>query len=263
MRKYQILEVRESELEDLVRQAPDLIEDGLRFIDHQTPAAGGRLDVLLVDSGNALVIAELKVVEEDGMLIQAIDYYDYVLSNLEGFARAYSMYDINTDQQPRLFLIAPSFSVRLLNRIKWIDIPVSLYTVKCIRFEDELGQVYPVYDELNPPSVAEKPETYSLDDKYKYITDPSARQLAKHAVGQIQQLDPQRVLLKPIKYSISIQCQGSLLAYVNPRRRYFTVNTYNSESEWTDYRIDSEEDWQACEPIVRAAFDRMFGRATR
>jgi hypothetical protein len=43
----------------------------------------------LVDSGRSLVVAELKMVQDDDMLIQGLDYYDYVSTNLEAFARLY------------------------------------------------------------------------------------------------------------------------------------------------------------------------------
>ena len=89
MRKYKEQEVTEKQFEDIVRKTPDSIEEGLRYIDHQKRTPRGPLDVLFVDSGNALVVAELKVVEDDTMLVQGIDYYDFITSNLEGFARAY------------------------------------------------------------------------------------------------------------------------------------------------------------------------------
>ena len=141
MKKYRVADVSEAELEDLVRQAPGLIEDGLKFVDHQAFTARGPLDVLMVDSGRALVVAELKVVEDDGMLVQGIDYYDYVLQNLDGFVRAYRQHKVDPKQEPRLFLVAPSFSVTLLNRIKWVTIPVSLFIFQCIAFEDAKGDM--------------------------------------------------------------------------------------------------------------------------
>lgn len=61
MKKYTKADVSEQELEDSVRRNAGLIEEGLIYVDHQKPAAGGRLDVLLVDSGKSLVVAELKV----------------------------------------------------------------------------------------------------------------------------------------------------------------------------------------------------------
>ncbi|KKM01404.1 hypothetical protein LCGC14_1794790, partial [marine sediment metagenome] len=42
-----------------------MIEDGLKYIDHQRNTDRGPLDVLFVDSGNALVVAELKINEDD------------------------------------------------------------------------------------------------------------------------------------------------------------------------------------------------------
>jgi RecB family endonuclease NucS len=97
----------------LIRQAPGLIEGGLTYVDHQRLTDRGPLDVLLVDSGNALVVAELKVVEDDSMLVQGIDYYDFVTRNIEGMCRIYKQFKPDPAQPVRLFLIAPSFSVQL------------------------------------------------------------------------------------------------------------------------------------------------------
>ena len=46
--KYKKVEVAEQQLEDLVRLHTEMIEEGLCYVDHQRPAAGGRLDVLMV-----------------------------------------------------------------------------------------------------------------------------------------------------------------------------------------------------------------------
>ena len=94
-----------------MRQAPGLIEPGLDFVAHQSFTDKGRLDVLMVDSGHSLVIAELKVVEADTMLSQGIDYYDYVIRNLDGYARAYSEHKIDPNRGPTTF----PHSSKLLN----------------------------------------------------------------------------------------------------------------------------------------------------
>ena len=82
MKKYRKADVSEQELEDIVRRNTGLIEEGLVYVDHQKPAAGGRLDVLMVDSGKSLVVAELKVTQDDGMLLQGLDYYDYASTHV-------------------------------------------------------------------------------------------------------------------------------------------------------------------------------------
>ena len=260
MRKYQVIEISERKLEDLVRQAPELIEAGLRFVDHQAFTTRGPLDVLLVDSGRALIVAELKVVEDDTMLVQGIDYYDYVLRNLDGFARAYESHKIDAKQQPRLFLIAPSFSVTFLNRIKWIDVPISLFTVQCIEFEDAKGEVIPIYKEVTPP---ELPDTYkggySLDDRYNYITDAGVRDLAKRLVAELQGWDTQRVFVEPTKYDISIKLSGRVFAYMGPRRKHFMIYTNDVEGKWTGYSVNGESDIEAVKPLLRANFNRIGG----
>ena len=50
----------EIELEELLVAHPELLEDGLTLVGRQTPAAGGRLDLLGVASDGRLVIFELK-----------------------------------------------------------------------------------------------------------------------------------------------------------------------------------------------------------
>jgi RecB family endonuclease NucS len=48
MRKYIVADVSERQLEDLVRQAPDLIEAGLRFVDHQAFTTNSEADLEIV-----------------------------------------------------------------------------------------------------------------------------------------------------------------------------------------------------------------------
>src|SRR5271166_8395 len=150
MKKYTKADVSEQELEDLVRRNAEQIEEGLVYVDHQKQAAGGRLDVLMVDSGRSLVVAELKVIQDDGMLIQGLDYYDYVSTHVEAFARLYKTHSIDPTQQVRLLLIAPTFSQTLVNRCKWLDLPISLFTFNCLKFEGETD-VVPVFTEEQVP----------------------------------------------------------------------------------------------------------------
>ena len=117
-------------------------------------------------------------VEDDGMLFQGIDYYDFVASNIEGFARGYKDKKIDPSQKVRLFLIAPSFSIQLLNRCKWVDIPIFLFTFQCIAFEDKPKEIIPVYKELTIPSVPEIVEVYTIEENLSYITDKQVRDRA-------------------------------------------------------------------------------------
>lgn len=256
MKKYKVIDVSEKQLEEMIKKEPDLIEDGLRYIDHQRKAGRGPLDVLFVDSGNALVISELKVIEDEGMLIQGIDYYDFVTSNIDGFARAYKDRKIDPMQNPRLFLIAPSFSIQLLNRCKWIDIPISLFTFQCIVLQDKPEEIIPVFIEVTVPSRRQPVEVYTKEDKLNYITDSKAKKIAKEFIEEIKKWD-EKVSIDAIKYALSIKVAGRVLAYLEPRRKYFLISTYDTDDEWKSFTVKSEEDLKDVRIPVRSNYEKF------
>jgi len=257
MRKYKVVEVSEKELEEMVRKGPDLIEDGLRYIDHQKRTDRGPLDVLFADSGNALVVAELKVAEDDGMLVQGIDYYDYITSNIEGFARAYKEKRIDPIQKTRLFLVAPSFSISLLNRCKWIDIPLSLFTFQCLVFEDSPKETIPVFREITIPSRLQPVEVYTIEQKLDYITDSKVKKAAEKLLQEIQGWDKDSILAEAIKYAISIKLSGRLLMYLEPRRKHFVISTYDNENKWTGFPIQQLEDLDELKILLKNNYEKM------
>ncbi|MCH7922239.1 MAG: DUF91 domain-containing protein [Nitrospinae bacterium] len=256
MKKYKTVKVSEKELEDLIRQGSDLIEEGLIYIDHQRMTDRGPLDILFVDSAKALVVAELKVVEDDTMLVQGIDYYDYVSTNIEALARVYKKFDIDPRQSVRLFLIASSFSVSLLNRCKWIDIPVSLFTFKCIKFKDS-EEIIPIFSEVNIPSIPEPPPVYSIDDRLNYITNPDVKGTVEALLSEIKSWNETRIQIEPTKDDISLKISGRVFSYINPRRKHFMVSTYDNEGKWTGFPINQEEDLEPVRVLLKANIERL------
>ena len=256
MRKYKAVDVSETQLEEMVRKAPDLIEEGLRYIDHQKRTERGPLDVLFADSGKALVIAELKVVEDDGMLVQGMDYYDYITNNIEGLARAYKDKKIDPTQKLRLFLIAPSFSISLLNRCKWIDIPISLFTIQYIAFEDDPKEIVPIFKEITIPSMPTKVEVYTLEQRLSYITDNKVRKTVENLLSEIKEWDKDNILIEPTKYDISIKVSGRVFSYIGPRRKHFMIYTYDTDGEWKGFPVKSDEDLKDVTILVRSNYDK-------
>ena len=257
MRKYKVVDVSEKQLEEMVRKAPDLIEEELKYIDHQKRTERGPLDVLFSDSGNALIVAELKVVEDDGMLVQGIDYYDYITSNSEGFARAYKDKKVDPTQKPRLFLIAPSFSVSLLNRCKWIDVPLSLFTFQCIAFEDGPKDIIPIFKEITIPSMPTKVEVYTLDQRLNYIRDSKVRQTVEDFLKEIKEWDADNILIEPTKYDISIKVSGRVFLYLGPRRKHFIIYTYDNENKWTGFPIQQDEDLEEVKILLKGNYEKF------
>jgi len=257
MKKYHKADVSEQELEDLVRRNTGLIEEGLVYVDHQKPAAGGRLDVLMVDSGKSLVVAELKVTLDDGMLLQGLDYYDYVSTHVESFARLYKTHSIDPTQQVRLFLIAPSFSQTLVNRCKWLDVPISLFTFNCLKFEGE-DDVVPIFTEQQITAPPEVVEVTHLDDHLNYITDTTVRAKVSALLDEIKNWKPGHVSIDPIKYALSMKINGRVFAYLYPRRQYYWIGTFDAEDDWKDYPVKNDDDLATVKPIIKAAMDRRM-----
>lgn len=245
----------ESQLEDLVRRHAGTIEEGLTYMDHQRRTAGGRLDVFMVDSGKSLVVAELKVVQDDGMLVQGIDYYDYVSNHVEAYARLYKNHNINPTQQVRLFLIAPSFTQTLINRCKWIDVPISLFTFHFLKFDGE-DDLVPIFTEKAIPTAPEVVEVTHLEDHLNYITDAQVRNKASALLNEIENWKPGSISLDPIKSAISMKLNGRVFAYFYPRRQYYALATYNDQEEWTEYSIKDDENLAKVKPIMKAAMER-------
>ncbi len=260
MRKFTKAAISEQELEDLVRQGPELIEDGFVYVDRQKRTAGGRLDVLLMDSGKSLVVAELKVIQDDGMLMQGLDYYDYVSTNLEAFARLYKTHSIDPTQQPRLVLIAPTFSQNLVNRCKWLNPQVSLFTFNCLKFEGE-ADVVPVFTEQGIPTPPEPPDVPTLAGNLNYITDVAVRTKVSELLDEIKNWKTGNISIDPIKYAISMKVNGHVFAQLYPRRKHYVIGTYNASGEWEDYPVKSDDDLATLKPIANASMERrQWGR---
>lgn len=257
MKKYTKADVSEQELEDIVRRNAGQIEEGLIYVDHQKTAAGGRLDVLLVDSGKSLVVAELKVTQDDGMLLQGLDYYDYVSMHVESFARLYKSHSIDPTQQVRLFLIAPTFSQTLVNRCKWLDLPISLFTFNCLKFEGE-ADVVPIFTEQQITAPPEIVEVRHLDDHLNYITDAAVRTKVTALLEEIRNWKPGNISLDPIKYSISMKVNGRVFAYLNPRRQHYLIGTFDADDEWKEYSVKGDDDLVTVKPIIKAAMERRM-----
>ncbi len=256
MTKYQVIDVSEAQLKDLVRRAPELLEDGLKYISHQIFTSKGLLDLLMLDQGGALVIVKAKDVEDDDILVQGIDFYDAALRNLDGFARAYKHLKIDAGQEPRLFLIAPSFSASLQNRIKWIDIPISLFTFQCIRIEDAIGEIIPIYNEITAPIVPEQVQVYNFGEKYAPITEGD-RMLAQSVISKIHDWDRDRIVVEPTEYDISIKISGRVLCYIGPRKNQFIIYTNDAEGRWTGYPVRNEGDMEELFQLIKANYDKM------
>ena len=261
MKNYTQIQVNENTLEELIRHYSSKIEEGLIYVDHQVKTdREKRLDVLMVDSGGSLIVAELKVFEDDGMLLQGIDYYDYVTRNHEFLCHTYSKHKIKTSEKPRLMFIAPRFSIGFLERCKWLSIPVSLYTFQCIKIENE-NDIIPVFVEINAPAIPKPPiPRMSIDEVLEYITDSDIKKIAFDFLEEIKNWDSDNIVLDPIQEWISLKYRGRTIAYLGPRRKFFGLQISDMEGNWpwiTVHAENQDAELDNARNLLRISIDKV------
>lgn len=231
-------ELTEKDLELKISEHPQLIEKGLKLVANQRRAGRGPLDILLLDSGNALVVTELKVAMDDDMLTQALDYFGHVYSHLEALALAYEVkgFKIDPSQEPRIMLIAPDFSETLVNRCMWLSVNISLYRYRFLIMKKdgkELGEFID-FMPIEIPSKPEREEEVPTKEKVlSYITAPGIIELAKQFQTEIEKWD-QDIKVGPVKGALSFKIKKDVFIYLYPQRNSFSIFGY----------ITGHDDWQ-------------------
>lgn len=259
MRKYKSVEIIESQLEDLVRTGSEMIEEGLKYIDHQKIPGKDQMDVLFVDSGNSMVAAELNIVEDDNMLLKGLDYYNYVATNIEALSRIYNNDGIDPNNAIRLLLIAPSFSQTLTNRCRWIATNISLYTYKFIKF-DGSDEVIPIFSETSIPT-SPKPtprDIYAFKDILGYITNQEIKGILASLLSDLPNWGKDTILIEPVKYAISVKMGAKVFMQLSLRRDSFIVETHSAEGKWTGYPVNSRGDLEMLLALMKSNMENRL-----
>ena len=244
MLEYKREDLNEKDLEDKIIKHPNLIEDGLQYLEHQRHTSSGRLDILFVDNNGTITVAELKVVDDPRMLFQALDYFDFVAEKIEGFSRIYKKHNITVEQYPRLMLIAPSFSPIMINRCRWLnpDIHISLYVYQYITFpktkEDTLVFI-PQEISVRPTVLKKAP---NLNKLLGYIKNNNVRDFAKRILDETQALSSD-ITIDPLQWGKSVKYKGSVLYYWEPRQACIRISTTNEDGNWEGVNVEKEDDY--------------------
>jgi hypothetical protein len=153
--------------------------------------------------------------------------------------------------------VAPYFSQALVNRCKWLDVPVSLFTYTCLKFEDE-DDLTVVFAEREIPDLSPKIEIFSVPDHLGYITDPTARTNATALLEEIKSWKPGNISLDPIKGSISMKVNNRVFAYLWTKRSFYWIGAYGADGEWKQYPVKSNEDLMNARVLIKSAMEKMI-----
>jgi len=221
---------KERELKSLIKENPEYVEKGLIVLADEFPVKGGAVDLLCVDSGRVLTIIELKIYEEDLMIMQAIRYYDSIFQNINSIIKLYPDIEIDEKEDPRVILIAPTFSETLKKNVKYLSITLDLIEYEAIEVNKEKGLICRNI-EIEAPK--ELPIVRNVDDHLNYITDEGLRDLCKKIIEKIKGIG-ENIEVYGRQFYIGFSYRGRLFARIETKRNFF----YTMASVAPDWEID-------------------------
>jgi hypothetical protein len=124
--------------------------------------------------------------------------------------------------------------------------------------ESVLPLVRENYERSLPGGEPLRTDEESVSNRYQIITNPRVRELAQGFVAQIQEWDPDRIVVKPTKYDISIQVPGRNLAYLKPRRSAFSIQTKDAGGKPATYPIHNQAGVDSVLPLVRTNYEKLM-----
>lgn len=230
----------EQALEQLILAEPDNLEEGLTVLDNQVAAGAGFIDILAVDATEkSLVIIELKREESDLILVQTLQYYDFVRENIERFVDAYQHnHDIDPTAEPRIILVAHAFSESLQLAAKYVNTTISLYQYEYLQIGDQKGLLFTETPVLSPREYKRRRKT--VQEHLDYIQEETSHKLCVTLIERIENMAPSHITKKGLRERISLKYDGQNLVDIRPRREYFYINWRGHGKD--NVKIEDNED---------------------
>jgi len=121
--------VEQDGLVSLVCKSVDALEEGLRVVDAKIPLeVGGTVDLVAVDRRNQIVIIDIECAERDALLLRGLCHLDWFARNVPIARRMYPACGIDFASEPRVLLLAPSFSPVVLCAVRRIMLRIGCVT---------------------------------------------------------------------------------------------------------------------------------------
>jgi hypothetical protein len=232
---------KEHELEQLIIKNPDEVEEGLIFLTHQQQVSGGFIDVLCVDKDGIFVIIELKISDDDGIILQGLHYYDYVMLNKAAIANQFSSKaKFNLDEEPRIILIAPYFSERVKKASKYVTPQLRL--MEFVHLKTSKGEKGLFFKELKIDTEEEYSPPKPIERIVEYIHFPKTRGLCNDIVKTItnecKELDEPKTAGNT---GIRFRFKNRKIADIWVKRSFFWIGCFQDPHDW--FRIKTKNDW--------------------
>jgi hypothetical protein len=191
------------------------------------------------------VIIEVKLDEDEGILFQALRYYDIIDRNRYAIAQAFPAKNVDPNQHPRIALVAGQFSDDLRSLSTLVRPTVELFEYSVLA--TAAGEKGIDYRPVLLPKREEPPTAPStIEDHLGYITDAGVRLLFQEAMEEIRQIGPE-IELYPTEGYVGFKFKGRQFANLTPQRKSFDVTAHILDEnghlvKYDDLRISGEKD---------------------
>jgi Endonuclease NucS len=248
---------KESELEHLVMKEPDALERGLRILTHQRRAHSKFRDILATDAEGVLVVIELKTGEDDGMLLQALEYYDYISVNRDRLEKEFQKVSkINIEEDPRIILVASSFSERIKKAARYIT--PEIYLMEYSYLESKAAERGLVFKEVAINADSGYAPPTSLESVLDYISEQELRALCEKVHNEIIKRLP-NVEVIPRRHEIHYKCMNRSLGGLALRKQlFYPWWRYPDKQEWQEAVIAKKDDWAKKREKVLKGFEARY-----
>ncbi len=238
---FKRLEIKEErDLENLVAKDSEAIEKGLTYLTHQREANRKFIDVLAVDADGVLTVIELKIGQDDEMLFQALEYYDWVSSNRDRLANEFQKRaKVVTAEDPRIILIASGFSERLKRAIRHFEPRIML--MEYAHLETKAGERGLFCQEVQFDSEESYTPPLSLDNVLSYINQPNAKMACEKVHAELCRVGND---IEPIPRDgyVRYKCKNRIVGDIALRRTFIHV-WVNMDGKWYSVKVANLRDW--------------------
>lgn len=238
------IEIREpDELEPMLVAHPEILEEGLKVVDHQLRTPTGPLDILAVDEDGALAVIELKneVRKKEDQLLQALRYYDWCFESKAQLAHHYKGKGIDPQKDPKIILVAPDFSEKIKRLAKYLLMDIELYRYQAI--ELPTGEISLICNELPYQKLPEKHRISTISQSIEKVEDKAVRNLYSDILNRLKEF---HIDLRPrANDKISGFYEERRILKLYPRKKFIRIKLKKSDGTWTNpIKFKNNEDWE-------------------
>lgn len=252
----------ETELHQIIMEDIEALEEGITILKNEFKCGDrGSADLLYVDSGNRLGIIEAKLDTDEDIIFQGLRYYDWVTKNRHAVASMFPEVKINPNEEPRLTLIAKSFSDDIRSLTTHIRPNVELYEYTVLRSKDNDRGL--CFHPVTPPKIEEiLSEPTTEKDLIEYITDEKLRNLFKEKIKEIQGINS-KIKRRATQNYLGFLYKGRFIAGLGPLRKAFDVQAakLDDDTHVINYpwiRIEQgDEDYSSQIKLINDAIQKL------